>query len=848
MLQFLPGYAWFAIAGAAAASGPIVIHLLNRRRFRIVHWAAMDFLREAIRRNRRILELRDMLLLVLRTLAVLLFGLALARPFVPADATISWRIGLPVLAAAFACGLTTLLLRSQTAARTLFGVTTVALLGVFAFFAARPYWQSVASGGAGVDPSQPLHAIIIVDNSLSMSYARERSLLDDAKARALKFIDRLPEGSQIAVLPLCGPDNQFNRDPYPDKQDARAALDRIVALDRRGTAADAVALALDAATRAPDFPPAAKRIVLIGDQQQINWPVESLADQIGQLPEFQVVDVSAADATNTFVASVDVEDGLADTQTPAKITTRIRHSGREERTNVQVSLWADGAEVATQTIDKLEPNSDRELVFHHQFASSVDPGRVRYVPVKVSLPADRLPMDDARYIAVPVVSALSVVFVDQLGAEGEQPARAKFGETRQLRKMLHPSSASTAAAGDAAADSLVRVKHVTIDQVDRKLLSDARLVVVAGVAAPGASAVKTLREYVEQGGQLILAAGGQFDAARWQTDAWQSGGGILPLPLDGVVGRSLDEEANKLDPFYISYESLAGNDEFHIAGETPESHAAFYRDPWFFKAIRVNAAPELIDKFVAAERTRLEREQAAAAAPASNRTSSLDAKEIPATAAIADAHPAWLAWHGDIAHARAAPNPASEARRLAPRVLARFTNGLPFLAERRIGAGSVLFIATSVYSSWNTWPASYTMFLADRLMRRRIERTLPQRNVPTDRDVPLAVDANDVQSSFTLTRPDGGVQIREAEALDAQSYGVTIEEPCNRGVYQLALRVDPDPDAAPISPDAQLRWKSPVIVAANGPAEESELAAVGSEPIRQSLAAVRNFRWVAPGE
>ena len=62
-------------------TGPIVIHLLNRRRFRVISWAAMDFLREAVKRNRRILKLRDILLLILRTAAVLLFGLALARPY-----------------------------------------------------------------------------------------------------------------------------------------------------------------------------------------------------------------------------------------------------------------------------------------------------------------------------------------------------------------------------------------------------------------------------------------------------------------------------------------------------------------------------------------------------------------------------------------------------------------------------------------------------------------------------------------------------------------------------------------------------------------------------------------------
>ena len=75
----------FAIAGAVAAAGPVLIHLLNRRRFKTVNWAAMDFLREALERNRKVLHLRDILLLALRVLAVVLFGSADRKAIEAAD-------------------------------------------------------------------------------------------------------------------------------------------------------------------------------------------------------------------------------------------------------------------------------------------------------------------------------------------------------------------------------------------------------------------------------------------------------------------------------------------------------------------------------------------------------------------------------------------------------------------------------------------------------------------------------------------------------------------------------------------------------------------------------------------
>src|SRR4051794_3623281 len=70
-------------AGICAIWLPVLIHLLNRRRFRIVDWAAMEFLLQADKESRRRIRLQHWLLLFLRSLAVALIGLLLARPLLP---------------------------------------------------------------------------------------------------------------------------------------------------------------------------------------------------------------------------------------------------------------------------------------------------------------------------------------------------------------------------------------------------------------------------------------------------------------------------------------------------------------------------------------------------------------------------------------------------------------------------------------------------------------------------------------------------------------------------------------------------------------------------------------------
>src|SRR5258706_12632741 len=78
---------WLFVAGLLAVLLPILIHLLNKRKFKIVDWAAMDFLLDADKKNRRRIRLENLLLLLLRCLAILLLALMFGRLFLPTSMT-----------------------------------------------------------------------------------------------------------------------------------------------------------------------------------------------------------------------------------------------------------------------------------------------------------------------------------------------------------------------------------------------------------------------------------------------------------------------------------------------------------------------------------------------------------------------------------------------------------------------------------------------------------------------------------------------------------------------------------------------------------------------------------------
>src|SRR5579871_3386569 len=69
----------FVAGGMFLLASPIIIHLINRMRYRRVRFAAMEFLLASQQRNRRRLLLEQLLLLLLRLLIVAAIVLLISR-------------------------------------------------------------------------------------------------------------------------------------------------------------------------------------------------------------------------------------------------------------------------------------------------------------------------------------------------------------------------------------------------------------------------------------------------------------------------------------------------------------------------------------------------------------------------------------------------------------------------------------------------------------------------------------------------------------------------------------------------------------------------------------------------
>lgn len=828
----------FAIASAFAALVPIAIHLMNRRRFKIVDWAATDFLREALQRQRQVLRLRDLLVLTLRVAAVLMFGLALSRPLMGGHTSDSWwsAIALTIsLAGAVGCAVGWAASSKSRRGWSLIGffasatMTTCLLIGI-------------ARDSSGQNPAVaarvPVHAVLLVDNSGSLGVeSLGITLLDRVKTAAAAFMTRLPLESRITVIPLASSEDAITHDAFRNKIDALQALEQLMLVDAGANMRTGIMLAEQACRKTTD--PPEKRVVLFTDGQANAW--EGLtSEDLQRCPGLQIVNVSTGLARNVWVTDFQIEDGLASVDVPCHFRARV-HANSVETTadlasnlqpfEVQAQLWIDGVEVASQSIE-LTAGQQREVEFTHQFDSVTAGSQPGWVVAKVNVRTDQtfmdqLPRDNQQLLVVPLVSSIPVVFVDQYGDE-ETVEQNLIGETYALRHLLAPRSAV-----DKTARQLIDIEHVRADQVTQELLQAARLVVVAGIEAPDSSLVSRLREFVIQGGPVVLLAGGKFDSAAWTRQAWLDGRGILPAPLDAVpLGQTPEEATEQVSPFYADFSSMQ-HDFFRIDGEDDRILKSLFESTPFFKAVAIDLSAQMLSDLANSDRNRIAEEQQLVDLFAAGKLNRESSTTSPAMTdddlqTFSRLEPTWWRWRSPLPLTDRTHSPAELARQAQPRALAYFQgHQRPFAVERHLGAGRVVLFASGVSSNWNMLRSSAAMYLFHRAFFQLIDQTFPTRTVSTGRSISLPVERQS-EVTYYVNGPSGRRERLPIDVVSTSVYGVTIRRPLVAGTYRIeSERLGPSSDATTATRLDEFSF------AVNGPVSESDLTMLTNQELRQ---------------
>ncbi|MCH2379596.1 MAG: BatA domain-containing protein, partial [Pedosphaera sp.] len=347
--------------GIAAIAVPIIIHFLNRRKFKTITWAAMKFVKLSVDQNQRRMRLEDLILLLIRCALLALLAFALARPALKSSAT--------------------------------------DVLG-----------QAKVTG------------VVVLDNSYSMDLRGRdgKTAFEQARAAAKATLDAMPSGSAVGVLLASDIVQGVIDEPTYDLNQAHEEID----LAKVSHHATDLFPAMDRAVEILKGRAALrKEIYVITDGQASGWQQNAdiqklIENNKGDIDVYVLRVGEQEPPRNLAITKMDISSGLTPANHPLRFEIEVANHDDDEATDVTVGLYVDGemdprdqvtipAVPAGGTISvPLYTRLEKEG-YHSIRAAFPDPAQY-----------DALPADNQNLLVVRAVKEVRVLIVD-----GDREAR-----------------------------------------------------------------------------------------------------------------------------------------------------------------------------------------------------------------------------------------------------------------------------------------------------------------------------------------------------------------------------------------------------------------------------------------
>jgi hypothetical protein len=358
---------WLAVAAA-----PLIIHLWNKRKYREVSWAAIDFLLAAMRKNSRRIQLEQWILLAVRTLLLILLVLAVAQPFLE-------QAGLKFVA------------------------------------------------------GQKTHKVLVIDGSFSMAYKpTDKSRFDRAKELAAQIVDESSQGDGFTLVLMSQPPRVVVGTPAMERGDFVQEIENLrlphTGLDLPATL-EQVEEILKRAQR--DYPRLVQsEVYFLSDLGRAGWTPElggakgmeefrARSKRISETARLVVIDLGQAGSENLAVTEVATAEPYVTVGRDVTVTAEVGNFGRQSRSQQLVEFFVDGRRAGEEYVD-VQAGSQAAVAFNYQFEAPGDHS------VEVRLASDLLDIDNHRWLSIPVEESLRVLVVDGRPGGGDFSGSADY--------------------------------------------------------------------------------------------------------------------------------------------------------------------------------------------------------------------------------------------------------------------------------------------------------------------------------------------------------------------------------------------------------------------------------------
>ena len=460
----------FLIA-ALAGIIPVVLHMVNRRSARQLPFPTLRFLRISVEKTRRRKRIHDILLMLVRTAALVLIAFGLARP-------------------------------------------TVTNLGALL--------------GRGAETA----VAIILDNSASMGLIdQDRQRLETATGTAQKILDQLADGDAAVLLPTCGPASAEPERLDQGQEKVRQMLSECRVSYQR---ADLPACLRQARKLLADSKAPNRAIFILTAQQELSWQglkdSPSASPQTAQnetatadlTPDEKeilaipvvIVDCNRAPKPNVAVQKVDVQIMAPVTGLPVRAAVELLNASTVPQSR-RVELLIDGA--AEQSSPELNIPAGARAT--HVFTFVFQRGGLHRGEVRLA-GEDGSKLDDRRFFSVEVDHGIPVAVV--------KPKRHEIAcleDTFYVEQALAPVKSVNGA---------LRVDSLTAAELPTAALTNYKVIYCVNLPAPDADTAGRLAAYVAGGGNLVWICGDNVVPDDYNQANLKTQEQLLPAPLLAV--------------------------------------------------------------------------------------------------------------------------------------------------------------------------------------------------------------------------------------------------------------------------------------------------------------------------
>jgi hypothetical protein len=525
----LPLFAVFAPAAAVgvaigAAALPFLIHLLFRKRYQVVPWAAVRFLVAAERRHRRRVD--QWVLLALR-------GLALLLPLFAMIAAADW---------------------------------------------AEPLWQRIRPGATETVSTTPrTHHVLVIDGSLSMTARTEdgRTRFDHALAQAERLVRNGNPGDGYTVIFLTTTPQTIVPGPSAAPDKVLTELRNLRPTHAAADTAAALPVIADALSRSPRGYPR-RQVTFFTDVQRSGWasaiprpdvqnpwtPILKGRDGKGAA-EVVILDTAGADVDNLAITDLTLTDPVPLVDAPAVVTVTVQNFSRQERPPVLVELLlgrptATGTgtpvPIETHPTPTIPPGAKVFVTFTLEGTRKGFVNRGMHIVQARLATGDDLPADDVRSLAVEVRDGFHTMIVD--GRKGESDPFRRAGE--YLARALVPpgikptgTTARLNRPGTRWPETLDERWILSAAEFADPALGDplgADCIFLCDFPAPTPAVAAKLEAHLKRGGGVVIGLGPNAAAAKeaYNRVLFNEGNGILPGPLGEVISVASDDPGFRL--------------------------------------------------------------------------------------------------------------------------------------------------------------------------------------------------------------------------------------------------------------------------------------------------------------